>query len=485
MPDIEIKRIDVLRGPSIWAHQPVLDAHIDIGPYEEKPSDSIEGFTDRLFEAMPSLITHRCSEGRRGGFLKRMREGTWMGHIIEHVALELQSLAGMEVSYGKTRSVGEDFPGEYNVVVEYLEARAGKMSIEVAVEGCEALACDEPYDFGPAIAEIQEIGQHRMLGPAMRDLLAAARRRGIPWITRDGKDALQLGYGKSAWKVADGKILGSGEKGQKVRGSAGEVRASRIKEGQPDEYYDEVVERLFPDGDKGRIPIVAVTGTKGQTTVARMISQILREAGHYLGMATSEGVYLGGTLTLAGDCSGPQAAEEVLENPDVEVAVLETGLEGILHSGLAFDVCDVGVVLNATPADTGREGLHSTTDVAQVESVVAESVRRSGFGVLNADDPLVVDMARYCDGALIYFSPDPTSSRLVEHFDKKGMGVTVADGWVVLREGKKETRVIALEDIPATRRNAPPFDVGNILAAVGAAWGAGVEAKVIARGIRG
>ena len=140
MAEIQIKEINILRGPNIWAHQPVIEAHIDIGPYEERPSNEIQGFTERLFDALPSLIAHRCSEGRWGGFLIRMCDGTYMGHIIEHISLELQCLAGMDVAYGKTRSEGRDFPGEYRIVIEYMEERAGKRSIEVAAEGCEALA---------------------------------------------------------------------------------------------------------------------------------------------------------------------------------------------------------------------------------------------------------------------------------------------------------------------------------------------------------
>src|SRR5690242_3357509 len=124
MSDIQIKHINVLRGPSIWAHQPVLEVLVDIGLYEERPSSAIPGFTERLFEAVPSLIEHRCSEGHRGGFLKRMHEGTYMGHIIEHVALELLCLAGMDVSYGKTRSDRGEVPGRYYIVIEFMEARS-------------------------------------------------------------------------------------------------------------------------------------------------------------------------------------------------------------------------------------------------------------------------------------------------------------------------------------------------------------------------
>src|SRR5947207_8769334 len=171
MADIQIKNLKALRGPNTWAHQPVIEAHLDIGAYEERPTDEIPGFTDRLVDAIPTLWEHRCSEGRRGGLVARMREGTWMGHVIEHVALELQCLAGMEVSYGKTRSEGEEFPGQYRVVIEYEEEQAGKRSIEVAVEGCEAIAEGRAYDFTPAIEEIRQLGERGLPDTGMRALI--------------------------------------------------------------------------------------------------------------------------------------------------------------------------------------------------------------------------------------------------------------------------------------------------------------------------
>jgi cyanophycin synthetase len=474
MPDIKIKRIRVLRGANIWAHQPVVDALVDIGPYEEMPSDSIEGFTDRLFEAIPSLITHRCSEGHRGGFLKRMRDGTYMGHIIEHVALELQCLAGMDVAYGKTRSAGRGLPGQYHVVIEYLEGHAGLRSVEVAAEGCEALACAEPYDFGRAIEEIREIGEYHMPGPATLELLDAARRRGIPWFRLRGRDHVQLGYGKHGARVEGGKVSGAG----------GNRRKSTVQEGQAAEYYDKVIDKLFPGDERGRIPVIAVTGTNGKTTVTRMIGHIMREAGYHVGITTTDGIYLDGALAFEGDCSGPQSAEDVLASEEVEVAVLETARGGILRSGLAFDVCDVGVLLNVSEDHIGLAGVNSVEDMAAAKGVVIESVRRKGYGVLNADDPLVADMARYCDGTVTYFSPDPTSARLVEHVGDGGMAVTVVEGWVVLQEGGRRNRVVQVAEVPATLGGLAPFQVSNVLAAAAAAWGAGVAPEVIGRALQ-
>ncbi len=468
MPDIEIKGINVLRGANIWAHQPVIEALVDIGPYEERPSDKIPGFTERLFEALPSLITHRCSEGKPGGLLIRMREGTWMGHIMEHVALELQCLAGMEVSYGKTRSEGDDFRGQYRVVIEYQEARAGRMAIEVAAEGCEALACDESYDFTPAIRELRETGEYRMLNPTLRALRDAARGRGIPWIRLDGKNSLQLGYGKRAVKIVDGTI---------------EDRSLTLKDGQTLEYYEAIIEELFPGEENGRIPITAITGTNGKTTVTRMIGHIMREAGNYVGMTTTDGIYLDGKLSFEGDCSGPQSADEVLTNADVEVAVLETARGGILRSGLAFDVCDVGVVLNVTADHIGLGGIHSLEDLAFAKGVVIESVRRSGFGVLNAEDALSAELAEYCDGGVIFFSRNPQNARLKKHAKAGGIAITVVDGWLQLSEKSNKTQIVKVEDVPATLGGSIGFQIDNALAAAAAAWGAGVAPEVIGRAL--
>src|SRR5215216_8157757 len=120
---MKILETQVFRGPNVYSLRPVIRFMLDIEDLEERPSNLIEGFTDRLVEMMPTLHTHRCSEGVEGGFIIRLREGTWAGHIVEHIALELQSIVGTEVGYGKTRSTGKH--GVYNVIFSYIEEKVG------------------------------------------------------------------------------------------------------------------------------------------------------------------------------------------------------------------------------------------------------------------------------------------------------------------------------------------------------------------------
>src|SRR3954454_9210814 len=142
MNEIEIRGIRVLTGANVWAYCPVLEILIDIGKYEHLPSNMLPNFTERLAEAMPTLWEHRCSEGQPGGFLERLRDGTYMGHILEHIILELQSLAGMEVTYGKTRQA--DREGEYYIVVNHKDPEATRMCLYLAVEIAESLAEGRP-----------------------------------------------------------------------------------------------------------------------------------------------------------------------------------------------------------------------------------------------------------------------------------------------------------------------------------------------------
>lgn len=472
MPDheIEIKRTNVLRGPNIWAHQPVVEALIDLHAFEERPTDLIPGFTGRLLEALPTLETHRCSIGRPGGLIIRMREGTWMGHVIEHVALELLGLAGMEVTYGKTRSVGDDFPGQYRVVIEYLEEESGKQSIVFARNGCEVIASGAAYDFGPAIARLRDLGERGLPDPATQAIIDAGRRRKLPWIRRAHEGVLQLGYGKKGRRITGEHV---------ARVAAAKSRKEMEREAEA------LLDELFPGGDDGRIPLVAITGTNGKTTVTRMTGHIMQSAGYFVGMPTTDGIYFNGVLEFVGDCSGPRSAEDVLLDPRVEVAVLETARGGIVRNGLAFDVCDVGVLLNVTADHIGLGSVHSVEDLAVVKGVVLEAVRRSGYGVVNADDPLVVIEAGDCDGTPIFFSRNPESPVLAQHVRKGGMASTLdSESRLVLREGRKETRLLPARDIPATLDGLIPFQVDNALAAAAAAWGAGVSPEVIAEALR-
>src|SRR4051812_12960145 len=196
VPPMQIQRIRVLSGPNIWAYRPVLEIWLDIGAFEYRPSDEIPGFTDRLAAALPTLWEHRCSEGRPGGFLERLRRGTYMGHILEHIILELQSLAGMEVGFGRTRGSGRT--GEYRVVVEYQDETAARLCLDLAlrlVEGIMREPATVP-DLAAELAAIRQVGQDNLLGPSTRAIVAAARRRGIPVLRlHEDLNLVQLGQG--------------------------------------------------------------------------------------------------------------------------------------------------------------------------------------------------------------------------------------------------------------------------------------------------
>lgn len=716
MNDIKIERIKVLSGPNIWAYRPVLEIVTRIGKYEELPSNTLPGFTERLVEAIPTLWEHRCSEGRAGGFLERLRIGTYMGHIVEHLILELQSLAGMDVGFGRTRQT--EHYGEYRVVVDYRDAEAAKMCAYLAVEIAEKLAEGRPlgFDLSSKIDEIRAVAEDNMLGPSTQAIVDAARKRGIPWLRLNKGALVQLGHGRLARRiqaaetsftsnigveiasdkeltkqllaqvgvpVPQGEVVSSADEAWAVAQSLGgpavlkphagnqgkavsvnltneeQVRAAftlaqeysssviverfipgsdfrllvingelvaaaqrrpaqvvadgihsvrdlvtmlnedprrghghgsaltRIRmdaaaeltlakqdytwqsvpppgqavllrdnsnlstggtatdvsddvhpdnaalavlaaqtigldiagvdivcesikrplgeqsgavvevnaapglrmhvfpsEGKSRPVGEAIMNMLFPDEANGRIPLIAITGTNGKTTVTRMIAHIYSTMKMFVGMTSTDGIYFNGVRRVKGDCSGPRSAESVLQHPLVEVAVLETARGGILRSGLAWDRSKVSVVLNVANDHLGLDGIETPERLARVKRVVIESVSRDGYGVLNAEDPLVAEMARYCPGQTIYFGMDRASRVMAAHLASGGRGVFYRNGDLVMAEGSQETALIRASDIPATYNGLVPFQVQNALAAAAACWGAGVATDSISLGLR-
>ncbi len=716
MTEIEVKKIKVLTGPNIWAYRPVLEVLADIGKYESLPSNKLPRFTERLVEVLPTLWEHRCSEGRPGGFLERLRLGTYMGHIVEHIALELQTLAGMDVGFGRTRATGHH--GEYRIIVDYKDAEAGKMCVHLAIEIAETLAegAHLQFDLNGRIAEIRSVAEDNLLGPSTQAIVDAAKRRGIPWFRLNSGALVQLGHGKyarriqasetsytsniaveiaqdkeltkdllarvgapvpqgavvreadEAWEVAqevglpvvvkpydgnqgkavsvnlateeqvreafalaqdfsrrviveqylsgsdyrllviDGRLVAAAERrpAQVVadgihnvrelvrmvnedprRGHGHGAALTRIRmdaaaaltlakqgfswdnvpppghvvflrdnsnlstggtatdvtdvvhpdnaalavlaartigldvagvdivcdsikrpldeqgggivevnaapglrmhvfpsEGRPRPVGDAIIELLFPESAQARVPLIAITGTNGKTTVTRAVSHIFSTTKAYVGMTTTDGIYLNGVRRVKGDCAGPRSAESVLMHPQVEVAVLETARGGILRSGLAFDRCSVGAVLNVAADHLGLEGIETPERLARVKQVVIESVASDGYGVLNADDPLTAEMADVCAGQVILFGMDPTSRPLALHLASGGRAVFHRDGEIVLAEGSNEVLLVHASEVPFTLGGMVPFQVQIAMAAGAVAWAAGVPLDSIRLGLR-
>ncbi|MCZ8169886.1 MAG: cyanophycin synthetase [Flavobacterium sp.] len=192
---MKIEKIQALRGPNIWSVQrkKLIQMRLDLEDMEEKPTNKISGFRERIEAMFPTMIEHRCSEGVRGGFFSRIDRGTWMGHVIEHIALEIQTLAGMETGFGRTRETKT--PGVYNVVFSYVEESVGMYAAEASVRIAEALIAGTDYDVQADIQKMREIRERVRLGPSTGSIVDEAVARDIPWIRLGTNSLVQLGYG--------------------------------------------------------------------------------------------------------------------------------------------------------------------------------------------------------------------------------------------------------------------------------------------------
>ena len=254
--------------------------------------------------------------------------------------------------------------------------------------------------------------------------------------------------------------------------------------GKPRPVGESIIEDMFPAGDDGRIPVVAVTGTNGKTTTVRLIAHLLGKGGLRVGMTNTDGVYIEGRRIDSGDCSGPKSARNVLMHPDVDAAVFETARGGVLREGLAFDRCQVAVVTNIGSGDhLGLNYITTVEDLAVLKRVIVQNVAASGMAVLNASDPIVAAMAENCPGQVTYFAADRHHPLMTMH-RAQGLRVVFVDGHdLVAAEGAREHR-IPLSDISITRGGSIGFQVENAMASVAAAWATGVDWDRIRAGLR-
>jgi cyanophycin synthetase len=720
-PELRVVETRVYRGPNYWNYDPAIKLIVDLGVLEQFPSNTIPGFVEGLLQMLPAVGQHTCGTGRVGGFGDRLREGTWAGHIAEHIALQLQREAGTEVGRGKTRGTGE--PGRYHVVYSYAEESVGLAAGRLAVRLVNHLVEADPgFDFRAEVEALILLAERAAFGPSTQAILDEAALRDIPFIRLNEQSLVQLGHGihqkriratmssstgalavdiasdkkltnrllaatgvpvpraelvrseddavraaarigyPVAVKPLDGNhgrgvILNLGDElavrggyrlaraesrrggvvvetylsgndyrclvvggvlravAQRVpahvdgdgrhslaelveitnadarRGIGHEKVLTRIKvddesityareqgfemsdvpprgqrvylkrtgnmstggisidrteeahpdnveiaelaaqvvgldiagidmvcpdigvpiresgggiveinaapgfrmhtnptEGEPQYVAKPVIDMLFPTGSAARIPIVAVTGSNGKTTTARMIAHILKGLGRKVGLTSTDGIYVDGRIVRRADASGPRSASMVLQNPTVDLAVFEVARGGILREGLGYDRNDVAVVLNVTGDHLGLGGITSIRQLAEVKRVVVEAVPRDGVAVLNAEDPLVVAMARHCSGSVIYFSMDAENEKIKFQASRGRRAVTIERGrngdMIVLRHGRKSMNLVWTHLIPATFEGRARMNVQNALAATAAAWAAGAHLHDIRQGLR-
>jgi cyanophycin synthetase len=233
----------------------------------------------------------------------------------------------------------------------------------------------------------------------------------------------------------------------------------------------------------GRIPLIAVTGTNGKTTTTLLIAHTVRMAGRSTGVTTTHGVFINGKTVAVGDCTGYWSARTVLASPDVDFAVLETARGGILKRGLAFDRCDVGVVLNVAEDHLGLDGIDTLEDLAQVKAVVAASATRAA--VLNAEDALCVAMVRRLKPSteVIFFSMGPENPVLLKHLSDGGRGAYLQDNAIVIADGTRQMELLRVESMPIAFGGSARFNIANALAAAAALMAAGFSHLQIVAGL--
>lgn len=702
-----------IEGPNIYSHNPVLKVTVDIGDYEEIASNALEGFVQRLLQQLPGLYRHHCSRGREGGFAERLHEGTYLAHIFEHVAIELQYQAGHAVSFGKTRSTGQY--GIYDVIIGCQATAVSEEATRQALKLLHAVLNSEEFSLESALIRLRALVEQQTLGPSTRAILAAAEQRGIPVRRVADTDLLVLGYGcrqKRIWAtisgqtsalavdlagdkfltkiflrqggliVPDGQVVRSlpeaeqvfselsglvavkpltGNHGRGVtlrvetaadlrqafaraqlygkevlleeyvvgreyrlcivggnmvaaaeripayvvgdgrhtvaelvekvnqdprrgeghtkeltrimideeakrvlsrqgfavsdipaaeqllyirdtanlstggtsvdvtaivhpvnravaeqaarligldvagvdlvtdditkpmepgRGAVLEVNAApgiRMHHypaaGTSQPVAERILDTLFPPGTDGRIPIIAVTGTNGKTTITRMISRIWQEAGYTVGMTTTDGVYLNTTCRQRGDTTGPDSARMVLDDPQAEVAVLETARGGLLRGGLAFDHCDVAIITNITEDHLGQDGIETLDDLVFIKSLLAEVVKPHGFVLLDADDVFSAQIARRAAGQIVYVSQQPNSLLLRRHLGIGGRGFFVEKQMLYAACGSTREAIVGIQDIPAAWGGKAAHNVQNALMAAAACYLLRIPPGLILQGL--
>ncbi|MDF2500326.1 MAG: cphA [Anaerosporomusa subterranea] len=244
-----------------------------------------------------------------------------------------------------------------------------------------------------------------------------------------------------------------------------------------------IIDYLFPHGDQGRIPIISVTGTNGKTTVTRMIGHIWEAAGYKVGMTTTDGIHIGGECIMPGDTTGPASARIVLNDPCVEVAVLETARGGLLRGGLAFDNCDVGIVTNVTEDHLGQDGIEDLNDLAYVKSLVLETVKPDGFAVINADDAFAAILAKRVRAEIMYFSLEPDNLIVRRHLGRGGKAIFVKESMIYAAEGKTAKPLLSADSIPATLGGIAMHNLQNAVIAAAACWCLRLPVSYICEGL--
>ncbi|ELX08157.1 cyanophycin synthetase CphA [Janthinobacterium sp. HH01] len=443
-----------LRGPNLYASCPCMMTVLDPGLPRALPAPVLRHVHAQLARTLPGLEAY-ATDTLAGAVLRRLEAGQPVGlvYVLALVQRELQRLAGAPAGFDEVRPVRGQL-GQFRLVSCYESEALAVEALALAVDMIATLAKEGVFDLPGRLDALRDAAERGAVSPAMEQLLVTARQIGIPVLRLGDEDSeFQLGWGALQKRVHDtDKDLGA-------------------------------TDSAYPEGN-GRIPVIAVTGTNGKTTTALMLAHGVQQAGLRCGLTTTEGVFIDGQRTFKGDCSGYWSARRVLTSPEVDFAVLETARGGILKRGLAFDRCDVAVVLNVTADHLGLDGIETVRDLARVKGLVAKSASRAV--VLNAQDPHCCAMAQGRTSGVeqLYFSLDPEHPVLLRHLEQGGRAAYLQDGGLVLADGARRHALLPASAVPAAMGGHARYNIANALAAAAALMASGFAPSHIAAALR-
>jgi UDP-N-acetylmuramyl tripeptide synthase len=474
---MKIESVRAITGPNVYSHKPVMVARFDLEKLKDGRSHEAAGFNNRLLETFPGLREHCCARGR-GGFVERLEEGTYFNHVIEHIVVEMLTQAGLEQRVVKL--CGVDVRDSSHAVIETTVVEAARFLLPVAAEILEAILEEKTYAYKEKILEAKIIATDAEFAPSVRAIVEAAEKRGIPWTRARENNLIQLGYGKNLHFVQANTT--DQTSGRPAEPSSDKDETERR---EPRDVGAAAIETLYPKGAPSRIPIVAVTGTNGKTTVTRMIAHILLKTGLNVGAATTNGILFNGESIFIGDTTGPVSAKKVLGDKAVDIAVLETARGGILRRGLGWDWADIGVVTNIREDHIGQDGIESVADLVNIKALIAERVRENGTLVLNADDAESANLinrpaVRQIKKKIVYFALAEENPFIKKH-SETGETVYFARGnWICEKSGAGQVRqIVETTAIPVTMNGTADFQIENAMAAVAVARALGLSPEKI------
>jgi len=255
--------------------------------------------------------------------------------------------------------------------------------------------------------------------------------------------------------------------------------------GEPRDVGEPIIDLMFKQGDEGRIPIIAITGTNGKTTTTRLMAHTAAYAGYTVGFTSTDGVYVGNERIKTGDCSGPQSARTILQDTTVDFAVLECARGGIIRSGLGFDQCDIAIVTNVAADHLGLKDIYTVEDLAAVKAVVPCAAKKQGWAILNAGNEYAYRMKDMVKCKVALFCSDENNTYLQEHMTNGGSAV-YADSHlnVFIYDGTHKIHVFNMKEAPVTRNGKAEFMNENLLPVVLAAYFSGIDTEKIALALK-